>query len=55
MVNQKEDKVRITGHITEETFDLILQIQKEIRLETGKKPSYGDVIDEIAKHYKSSK
>ncbi|WP_165982108.1 hypothetical protein [Macrococcoides canis] len=55
MANQKDDKVRITGYITEDTYDLITKIQKEVRLSTGKKPTYGDVIDEIAKKYNDKK
>lgn len=48
--NEKEIKYRIGAYVTRETWEKIIKIQTEQKTKTGKKPSQGQVIDEIFKN-----
>lgn len=44
-----ENKYRIGAYVNPETWDKITAYQRLIKIETGKKPTQGEVIDEQVK------
>ncbi len=44
-----DDKYRIGAYVNRETWEIITDYQKRIKAETGKKPTQGQVIDELVK------
>lgn len=50
MAEEKEVKYRVGAYVTRETWEKIVEIQTEQKAKTGKKPSQGQVIDEVFKN-----
>lgn len=44
-----DDKYRIGAYVNRETWEIITDYQKRIKAETGRKPTQGQVIDELVK------
>lgn len=47
---EKEVKYRIGAYVNRETYEKIMRLQTEGKIETGIKPSQGDVLNKVFKN-----
>lgn len=47
----KENRMRVSGFVSEEAYNKLLTIQSAQKYQTGKKPTMGEVIEKIVKNY----
>lgn len=49
MTEQKEQKYRVSGYVSQEIYEKLVNIQTKEKFETGKKPTMGQVIEKLLK------
>lgn len=50
MTSEKEQKYRVSAYVNGETYEKLIAMQTKKKIETNKKVSQGQVLDEIFKN-----